>query len=188
MLYCKNGTPPRLTRQAERGLTMRSFLIRDNRTFMASLFTGTLFDHMETESVQIVTAYTLRIDGRSVPAFYTAEEIADMPEGLPGFTKWDRLRGLCFSAIKGKKAPVFFQIIFHADPGTLTRLTSSDECSVDASFIQALALTIRYESGVCRLTTGTALSTFLPDQSPDRLWDSEMQSFLSENRIDFAVQ
>lgn len=167
---------------------MRSFLINDNRTFTAALFTGTLFDHMKTESVQIVTAYTLRLDGRCVPSFFTAEELADMPGGLPEFAVWKQLRELCFTVIKGKKAPVSFQITFHADERTLLRLSQSEECTVDTGLIQALVLNIRYESGACRLTTGTALCTFVPDKSLDKLWDEEIQRFLTESRIDFSVQ
>ena len=144
---------------------MRSFTITNNRSFMAALFTGTLFDPFYTESVQITTACTLKIDGRTVPAFYTADELAQMPAPLPEFTPWSVLRSLCFSAIKGKKTPLFFQITFHADKQTLTRLTSSDRCAADASLVQALALTIRFESGICRLTTGTAFTTFVPDMS-----------------------
>lgn len=166
---------------------MRSFTITNNRTFMAALFTGTLFDSFETESVQLTTAYALRIDGRTVPAFYTADELAEMPAGLPAFTPWANLRSLCFSAIKGKKTPLFFQITFHADQETLSRLTASEECTVDSSFIQALVLTVRYESGVCRLTTGTAYTTFLPDKSLDKLWDEEMQRFLLEHEIESTV-
>lgn len=166
---------------------MRSFTITNNRTFMAALFTGTLFDALQTESVQITTACTLRIDGRTVPDFYTADELAEMPGGLPAFTPWANLRSLCFSAIKGKKTPHFFQITFHADDETVSRLTASEECMVERSLVQALVLTIRYESGVCRLTSGTAYTTFLPDKSLDKLWDEEMQRFLLAHGIEAAV-
>lgn len=166
---------------------MRSFTISNHRTFMAALFTGTLFDSFQTESVQITTACTLRIDGRTVPAFYTADELAEMPAGLPEFTPWANLRSLCFSAIKGKKTPLFFQITFHADKEIVNRLTASEDCTVDSSFVQAFVLTIRYEAGICRLTTGTAYTTFLPDKSPDKLWDEEMQRFLSEHEVEASV-
>lgn len=166
---------------------MRSFTITNNRTFMAALFTGTLFDSFQTESVQITTACTLKIDGRTVPAFYTAEELAEMHGELPAFTLWANLRNLCFSAIKGKKTPLSFQITFHAGQETADRLTALEECTVDRSFVQALVLTVRFESGVCRLTTGTAYTTFLPDKSLDPLWDAEMQRFLSEHEIETAV-
>ena len=167
---------------------MRSFTITNNRTFMASLFTGTLFDTLETESVQITTACTLRIDGRTVPAFYSKDELADLPEGLPAFTPWTNLRNLCFCAIKGKKTPLFFQITFHAGADIVKRLTSLEECTIDNSFVQALVLTVRYESGVCRLTTGTAYTTFLPDKTLDKLWDEEMQRFLLEHEIETVVE
>lgn len=166
---------------------MRSFTITNNRSFMAALFTGNLFDPFYTESVQITTACTLKIDGRTVPAFYTADELAQMPAPLPEFTPWSVLRSLCFSAIKGKKTPLFFQITFHADKQTLTRLTSSDRCAADASLVQALALTIRFESGICRLTTGTAFTTFVPDKSLEKLWDEEVQCFLDTQGIEASV-
>lgn len=166
---------------------MRSFTITNNRTFMAALFTGTLFDPFETESVQITAACTLHIDGRTVPAFYTEDELAGMPAGLPAFTPWANLRSLCFSAIKGKKTPLSFQIAFHADADIVNRLTLLEECTVDRSFVQALVLNVRYESGVCRLTTGTAYTTFLPDKTPDKLWDEEMQRFLMEHGVEVSV-
>ncbi len=165
---------------------MRSFQINDNRTFTAALFAGTLFDHMGTESIRLVTSSTLCVDGRCVAAFYTADELGAMPEGLPEFVRWGELRGLAFHAVKGKKAPVSFQIILHADSGTLARLAAREECGVEAALIEALVLTIRYESGVCRLTSGTALRTFIPDKSLDRLWDEELQQFLAGHGIDFS--
>ncbi len=164
---------------------MRCFTITDNRSFMAALFTGSAFDRMAVEDIQIITANTFHIDGRTVPAFFTAEEVDAMPDGLPEYTCWERLRPICFQLIKGKKTPVSFQMTFHAPSDITEQLCMDKSCTVPASQIQALVYTIRYTDGKCMLITGSSYRTFLPDKSLDQLWDSYFMRFLTEKQLSF---
>ncbi len=164
---------------------MRCFTITDTRTFMAALFTRPVFDAMPTEDVHIVTATTFDINGRIVPAFYTAEEIAAMPDGLPEYILWEQLRPISFSLIKGKKTPVSFQITFHAPKSLIKELCNKDSCTVPFEQVQALVYTIRYGEGSCRIITGSSYKTFIPDKSLDQLWDEYFRHFLANNQLSF---
>ena len=167
---------------------MLCFKITDIKRFMATLFTGPVLDSMPVEEVHIVTATTFDINGRIVPAFYTAEEIADMPDGLPEYILWEQLRPTCFSLIKGKKTPVSFQITLHAPNTLLKELCSHESCSVAYEKVGALVFTIRYAEGTCRIITGSSYQSFLPDKSLDKLWDDYFRQFLSNLEIHFEEE
>ncbi len=167
---------------------MLCFKITDIKHFMAALFTGSIFDSMPVEDVHIVTATTYDINGRIVPAFYTREEIAAMPDGLPEYILWEQLRPTGFSLIKGKKTPVSFQITFHA-PGSLQKeLCSHDSCTIPYDQVGSLVFTIRYTDGSCRIITGSSYHTFLPDKSLDKLWDDYFRQFLTKHQIHFEEE
>lgn len=164
---------------------MRCFTVTDNRSFMSALFTGPVFDRMSVEDIQIVTANTFHMDGRIVPAFFTADEIDAMPDGLPEYALWEQLRPISFMLIKGKKTPVSFQMTFHAPTDLIEQLCNDASCTVSAAQVQALVFTIRYSEGTCRMITGSSYKTFLPDKSLDRLWDDYFCRFLSEHQLSF---
>lgn len=167
---------------------MRCLKITDTRTFMAALFTKPLLDQFFVEEIQIVTAYTVHLNGRSVPAFYTEEELNDMPDGLPEFAFWEQLRPICFSIIKGKKTPVSFNLTLHAPAAISDTLCAREECTVQKEQVQALTCSIRYADGICRIVNGTSFKTFLPDKSLDKLWDEKLCAFLSEAGIAFEEE
>ncbi len=167
---------------------MLCFKITDMKRFMAALFAGQIFDSMPVEDAHIVTANTFDISGRIVPAFYTADEIADMPDGLPEYTLWEQLRPICFSLIKGKKTPVSFQITFHASNTLQKELCSHDSCTVPYEQVSTLVFTIRYMDSMCRIITGSSYRTFLPDKTLDKLWDDYFRQFLTMHQISFEEE
>lgn len=167
---------------------MRCFKITDTRVFMSALFTKPTFDRMSVEEIQIVAANTYQIDGRTVPDFYTQEEKDAMPDGLAKYSLWEQLRPLCFTIIKGKKAPVSFRITLHAPETLLNQLSASEDCTIPPEQIQALVCTVRYADGICRIITGSSYKTFLTDKSLDHIWDEHFRRFLTNQALSFEEE
>lgn len=164
---------------------MIALQIKSIKQIMNSLLVAETFDHFLTEEVSITTFNTFTIDGHIEKAFYTTEEIEESGESMPEFSSWHDIRPVCFSLIKGKKTPVSFRFILHADQALVHQIANSPECDVAENLIRSLVLNVRYENGTAMLVTGTAFSTFILDKSVDKLWDSYVKSFLASMKIDF---
>lgn len=167
---------------------MQSLRIQDTKTFMISLFTKEVFDSMEVEDLQIVTSCCFRVDGRTVKDFYSQEELSLLDVPLPEFVSWQSLRPFALSLIKGKKTPVSFRIILHANRPMIEQCTTDDTCTVRAENVQSMVLNIRFENGICHLITGTSLTTFFPDHSLDQVWDRYIREFLTKREIRFEAE
>lgn len=166
-------------------INMIALQIKSIKQIMNSLLVTDIFDHFLTEEISITTFNTFTIDGHIEKAFYTNEEIEEYGENMPEFSSWKDIRPICFSLIKGKKTPVSFRFILHADQELIHKTASDKECDVAENLIRSLVLNVRYENGGVILVTGTSFSTFIPDKSVDRLWDAYIRSFLLANQIDF---
>ena len=56
---------------------------------------------------------------------------------------------------------------------------------VTLSDIKAFVLNIKYDGSTLTCVTATAFHSFLPDKTPDRLWDNFITHFLTEREILF---
>ena len=95
------------------------------------------------------------------------------------------MRSLCFDLIKGKRTPVNFKIILHLKDSLVAELLSRGDTSVTPSDIKALVLNLKYDGSILTCITGTAFHSFLPDKTPDKLWDEYISHFLTEKGISF---
>lgn len=164
---------------------MNSFEIKENKLFMKSLLATNMFDAFFMEEASITTYNHFTIDGHLIPDFYTKEEQeAMLTDGsFPAFSKWEQMRPICFELIKGKRTPVQFKIVLHAPQNVVKELISKEECTIDHSLVRALVCTIRFDGINTTCISATALSTFVPDKSLDKLWDEWVSVFLSEMTV-----
>ena len=65
------------------------------------------------------------------------------------------------------------------------QILTQGNADVSSSDIKAFVLNIKYDGSMLTCITATAFYTFLPDKTPDRLWDDFVTHFLSENEISF---
>lgn len=163
---------------------MKAYQIADLKNFMNKLLLTDSFDQFLLEEGTIITYNTFLIDGRIRKDFYTKEEQENFPSCSYEFSMWKEMRSLCFNLIKGKRTPLGFKFVLHLLPDQKADILSSYP-SIDQNIIKSFTLTIRYDAGQATLITGISTNTFLPDKTPEQLWDSFFLQFMQKQQIDW---
>ncbi|MCM1135978.1 MAG: DUF5721 family protein [Clostridium sp.] len=164
---------------------MKAYRIKDVKNFMGKLLGTEAFDSFLLAEASVTTYNTFVIDGHMEKAFFTGD-IHDEPVLPPyEFSEWKNMRSLCFNLIKGKRTPVSFKFILHLKPELVTQILTDGSAAVTLSDIKAFVLNIKYDGSMLTCITATAFYTFLPDKTPDRLWDDFINRFLVEKDINF---
>ena len=166
---------------------MKAFQIKDVKNFMSRLLGSDAFDSFLLAEASITTYNTFLIDGRMIREFF----IGDVNDegSLPPyeFSEWKNMRSLCFDLIKGKRTPVNFKFIFHLKPELVEQILSKAEAQISLQDVKAFVLNIKYDGSMLTCITATAFHTFLPDKTPDKLWDEYLTGFLSSLEIPFET-
>lgn len=163
---------------------MLALQITSMKPFMNQLLAGDTFDIFLLEEAVISTANTYTIDGHINVDFYPMEERGS--DCIPyEFQRWSEMKGLCFNLIKGKNTPLYFKFVLHLMPEKVAALLEKENCSVDASQVRGLILTIKYDGSKAVLTTGTSYHTFVMSKDPDQIWDKALVRYLSNKEIQF---
>ncbi|MBO4457250.1 MAG: hypothetical protein J5802_06000 [Butyrivibrio sp.] len=162
---------------------MNALKITNNKIFMAKLLTTEAFDHYKVEEITIETFNTFSIDGHINREFYkdTTEDSENIPTDT--FSLWSELRPTCLNLIKGKRTPVSFKFVFHADDKTKETVIAGSGENIDPSQI-TLGINIRFSNNELLITTGTAYNVFTLDKSIEKAWDNYFPSFLESCEID----
>lgn len=164
---------------------MKACRIKDIKKFMGRLLGTDTFDSFLLAEAAVTTYNTFVIDGHMVREFFTGDINDDGVLPPYEFSQWTDMRGLCFDLIKGKRTPVNFKLTLHLKPELIRQILEAGDAAVTLSDIRAFVLNIKYDGSVLTCTTATAFYTFLPDKTPDKLWDEYIMSFLSGKEIDF---
>lgn len=164
---------------------MVALSINSTKSIMGALLMTEAFDNFRVEEVTISTFNTFSIDGHINKDFFTSEEISEAPNGLPVFSSWQEIKPICFQLIKGKKTPVSFRFILHADDSLIDEFCQKDELTISRDMIKGLILNIRYENGKVNIITGCSYNSFVMDKSMDNIWDKYLPHLLSDLKIDF---
>ena len=164
---------------------MTALKVTNVKQFMARLLTGEDFDCFLLEEASVSTYNTFLIDGHQNKAFYTAEEWEDETVRPYDLSEWKTVRPICFDLIKGTRTPAAFRFVLHLIPKYTESILTKGGSSVSAAQVKAFVLIIKYDGAGLILVSGTAFHTFLPDKTPDTLWDQALKRFLSEKDISF---
>lgn len=162
---------------------MIALKITNVKQFMGKLLTGEDFDTFLLEEASIRTYNTFVIDGHQNRDFYTSEEWEDQSIRPYDLSTWKTIRPICFHLIKGKHTPAAFQFVLHLMPEYTASVLHKGDTSVSPQQIRAFVLNIKYDGAALTLVTGTSLHTFLPDKTPDSLWDQAVRQFLTKREI-----
>ncbi len=164
---------------------MRSYQIKEVKNFMGRLLGSDVFDSFLMAEAVVTTYNRFAIDGHIEKAFFTGD--VNDSSLLPPyeFSEWKHMRPVCFGIIKGKRTPVNFKLALHLKPELVYRILTEGGAGVTLSDIKAFVLNIKYDGSMLTCITATAFFTFLPDKTPDRLWDDYMARFLSEHQFSF---
>lgn len=164
---------------------MKAFRLRDVKKFMGRLLGTDAFDSFLLAEAAITTYNTFVIDGHIVKDFFTGDVNDDGILPDYEFSEWKDMRPLCFELIRGKRTPVNFRLVLHLNPKSVRQILQAGQAQVTSDDIRAFVLNIKYDDGALTCTTATAFYTFLPDKTPDRLWDEYIAGFFTEKGIDF---
>lgn len=164
---------------------MKAHQIKDVKNFMGRLLGNDTFDCFLLAEASITTYNTFVIDGHIEKAFFTGDINDDNILPPYAFSERKNMRSLCFDLIKGKRTPVGFKLVLHLKPEIVQQILTQGNADVSSSDIKAFVLNIKYDGSMLTCITATAFYTFLPDKTPDRLWDDFVTHFLSENEISF---
>ncbi len=163
---------------------MVALKVEDMKQFTQSLFIGDMFDSFLVREAEIVTFNTFRIDGKVEKEYYTEDELEARQIGE--LSRWEAVKPICFTLIKGKKLPGSFRIVFvQARPQT-EEFLNRRQLSVRSEQISGLYVNVRYEGGAMYCITGTSVNFFTMDKALENEWDEAVKEFLRENKIPYV--
>lgn len=162
---------------------MLAIQIEDIKNFMSHLLLKDTFDDFSVAQIEISTGNTLTIDGHLNRDFFDNEECL-LEDGSPRqYAYWSELRELCFSRIKGKKLPLFFQISLLLTEWDRQQFLLDDDSS-DPAVIENYYLNIRYDSRGLFCTSGASYKLFTMNKSAELGIDQYIQKLFSH----FGIQ
>ena len=150
---------------------------------MEKLLTTEVFDNFQVEEVTIETFNTFSIDGHINREFFAGESNETANNNNRSFSLWSELRPICLNLIKGKRTPISFKFVLHADNATKEAVIDKAGSDIEPSLLN-LGVNIRFTKGELILTTGTAYSAFTLDKSAEKAWDNYFPSFLESCGIE----
>ena len=162
---------------------MISYNVSEVRKCMNELLLKNTFDFFLLQEVTINTFASFHIDGHRLDDFYTDVELEQMDE-RDSLMPYELFREWCYNIIKGKKAPLSFQIIFALPSRIVEQIALANELSVTANDTHLVAI-FRFVDGSLTITTGTSMKEFSLDKSLEHAFDKWMFDFLNSVGIVF---
>lgn len=162
---------------------MKAYKIKELKIFMSRLLGSSVFDCFLLAEASITTYNTFFIDGRINKNFFTGSLNNEGILPPYEFSMWQDMRSLCFDLIKGKRTPVSFKFVLHLKPELAEALLKENESAVSLNDLKAFVLNIKYDGSELTCITATAFHTFIPDKTPDQIWDAYMVKFFEQNQI-----
>ncbi|MCM1127003.1 MAG: DUF5721 family protein [Lachnospiraceae bacterium] len=164
---------------------MKAYKIKELKNFMSRLLGSGAFDGFLLAEASVSTYNTFFIDGHMNKDFFTGDLNDDVVLPKYEFSMWQDMRSLCFDLIKGKRTPVNFKFVLHLKPELAEELLAKNESAVSSLDLKAFVLNIKYDGSELTCITATAFHTFIPDKTPDQIWDAYMVHFFEQNSINY---
>lgn len=162
---------------------MLALKIIDVKDFMNQLLIGETFDHFQMIEASITTFNTFSIDGTLKRDFFDSDIHKMLDQSGRVYALWKETKPYCFQMIRGKRTPLHFKIIFSLSRKQITTLFGDVTTTFDSGQIKGLFLNLQYKNKELYCTTGVSLTTFLPDKTPEHLWDSSVLNFFKQHQI-----
>ena len=163
---------------------MTAFEICEIKSFMTQFLGSSLFDHFLLSEATIHTFSAYHIDGRLLKDFYSSEELEE--QGLTDLpcVPFSLVRETCFSMMKGRNVPLYFQFVFQLSPENMQRTLSQCNTTFTPSDISAMFMNITFKDGKLTVTTGISYRIFSLDKSLEHAWDQLAERFFRKHGID----
>ncbi len=155
--------------------------IPDVKDFMNQLLVKDTFDSMLICEATLLTATTLSISGKLNMDFFDTEEKEAMNNNI--YATWDIVKPLLLHAIKGKKTPTGFKLVFMLPKEKQNNLILKHNLPVSSDDVAGLYFNIYYDNKQLSMTSGTSLRVFTMDKRLEQLWDDSLLKFMQLSHI-----
>lgn len=162
---------------------MLSLVFHDLKKMTALLFTENSFDRFLLKSASLSAMLSVTISGEKDPDFFSEEEREK--EMQESFVRYETVRPLLFSLIKGKRPPLSFRIILITDKNTTNSLKVKSGFS--EAEVTSLSMNFSFKNGVLTLSSGVSYSGFTLDKSLEALWDQTIRNFLDQKDVTYEA-
>lgn len=149
---------------------------------MTRLLSSDSFDIFLLNEATLRMSVTWTVDGRINSSFYE-----DTSAIRYKFEEWKNIRPRMRDLIKGKRAPVSFQIVLQLKPQLMEALMERSGNSRLLSAVSSFILTVRMDESGIVLLSGISRSGFTPDKNADILWDRTVSRFLDNKEIAYET-
>lgn len=160
---------------------MIALQIHDVKTFMACLLMNNTFDGFLVNDVEITTFSTFKMDGILNKSWYSTDELEAMAD--KNYVKWEALRPIAYSIIKGSKTPEHFKIVLQVNSDAKRKMLAGIGKTPEDNDAATFFLNINFEDDSLRVISGTSIKVFTMDKSQEVQWDQAVKSFLSKQKI-----
>ena len=95
---------------------MLALKITDQKDFTNKLFLGDTFDLFWLNQAEITTSNLFTIDGRLQTEFFDNDQQEFLSSSHRTYSLWKEVKPICYSIIRGKRAPLSFKIVLQFSP------------------------------------------------------------------------
>ena len=162
---------------------MLALKITDQKDFTNKLFLGDTFDLFWLNQAEITTSNLFTIDGRLQTEFFDNDQQEFLSSSHRTYSLWKEVKPICYSIIRGTRAPLSFKIVLQFSPNKAAALLQNSSLPFPPEQVAGLYLNLQYKNKTLLCTTGTSLKTFFPGKELDHLWEQYVTEFFSRNEI-----
>lgn len=157
---------------------MRALQVLDVKGFMAKLLMQETFDELLVSELVVQTFARFEIDGKLNNEYYNSDEL----EQLQGRTnaKWEELRPMIFSIIKGKKTPLSFQIHLILTNSQTQKLMEQYQITSEDREQAELYFHIKFSKNDLYVISGVSRAKFSLDKSIEHAWDDKLEHYMKQ--------
>lgn len=160
---------------------MFSKKVTDVKDFMNRLLLQDTFDSLLLCEAVIKTATVLSVSGKLNTDFFDTDELEALPD--KNYACWSTVKPLVLQAVKGKKQPSAFKLVFMLPASNRDALVMKYNLQIAGDDIAGLFFHIYFERNTLRITSGASLRVFTPDKRIEQIWDDSLLCFMAEHHI-----
>ena len=157
---------------------MKSYRIKDVKSFMARVLTMDTFDDFLLSEAKIFGKASFHLTGIAAEGFCNEE-----PKDESGYVPYKKLREVCLSMMRGKQTPENFTMMFLLPREETEKLIASSDCDIPKEDVEQLSFLVRFKDGELFVITGSAYRVFTMDRSLNDAWDRWVELFLQKTGI-----
>lgn len=166
--------------------------IKNKKAFMEKLLLTDAFSDFLLVSAKIDTYVRFDIDGHIRREFYAKEELEG--QELHEYVEWEAMRPQVMQMVKGKRTPLFTQILLAYAPWKAGECLSGEgltEPTLRQIFDGDLRLLndVKYKNGALTLTSTFSYKVFTMDvdRTMEKCWDRKLCALMEKMGLEYEI-